>query len=100
MTFRVESKNSELVAIFHDLPGWNLARVKFIVLFICALCKAQTIGFDKLSPPFKSRSGSASSLRRIQQFIAKFPFDSDVIAYLIFSILPHEFPYRIAMDKD
>ena len=99
MTSRVESKSSELVAIFHDLLGWNLARVKFIVLFICALCKVQTVGFDKLSSAFNSTADSASSLRRIQRFIAKYALDSDVIACLIFRLLPHEPPYRIAMDR-
>ena len=99
MTSRVESKSSELVAIFHTLLGWNLARVKFFVLFICALCKVQTVGFDKLSSAFNSTADSASSLRRIQRFIAKYTLDSDVIACLIFRLLPHEPPYRIAMDR-
>jgi hypothetical protein len=30
MTSKVETKSSELVAIFHVLLGWNLARVKFL----------------------------------------------------------------------
>ena len=99
MTSKVDAKSSELVAIFHYLLGCNLARVKFIVLFICALCKVQTVGFDKLSSAFNSTADSASSLRRIQRFIAKFSLDPDVITCLIFRLLPHEPPYRIAMDR-
>lgn len=99
MTSKVDTKSSELVAIFHELLGWNLARVKFFVLFICALCKVQTVGFDKLSTAFNSTADSASSLRRIQRFIANYPLDSDVIARLIFRLLPHKPPYRIAMDR-
>ena len=99
MTSRVEDKSNELVAIFHHLLGWNLARVKFFVLFICALCKVQTVGFDKLSAAFNSTADSASSLRRIQRFMAKFALDSDVISCLIFRLLPHEPPYRLAMDR-
>ena len=99
MASRVDSKSSELVAIFHTLLGWNLARVKFFVLFICALCKVQTVGFDKLSAAFNTSADSASSLRRIQRFIAKYSLDCDVIACLIFRLLPHEPPYRIAMDR-
>ena len=34
MTSRVESTSSELVSIFHEQSGWNLARVKFFVLMI------------------------------------------------------------------
>lgn len=99
MTSKVDTKSSELVAIFHELLGWNLARVKFFVLFICALCKVQTVGFDKLSTAFNSMADPASSLRRIQRFIAKYQLDCDVIARLIFRLLPHKPPYRLALDR-
>ena len=99
MTSRIEAKSSELVSKFHHLWGWNLARVKFFVLFICALCKVQTVGFDKLASAFNSTADTASSLRRIQRFMAKYQLDSDVIARLIFRLLPHEPPYRLAMDR-
>jgi hypothetical protein len=99
MTSKVDTKSSELVAIFHELLGWNLARVKFFVLFICALCKVQTVGFDKLSTAFNSMADPASSLRRIQRFIAKYQLDCDVIARLIFRLFPHKPPYRLAMDR-
>lgn len=96
---RVESKNSELVSIFHEQTGWNLARVKFFVLFISALCKVQTVGFEKLATAFDSKADTSSSLRRIQRFMAAYLLDTDLIARLIFRILPHKPPYRLAMDR-
>jgi len=54
MTSRAESKNSELVSIFHKQTGWNLARTKFFVLMISALCKVQTVGFEKMASAFDS----------------------------------------------
>jgi len=99
MTSKVDAKSSELVAIFHALLGWNLARVKFFVLIICSLCKVQTVGFDKLASAFNSTAETASSLRRIQRFIAKYQLDSDIVARLIFRLLPHKPPYRLAMDR-
>ena len=99
MTSKVDAKSSELIAILHPLLGWNLARVKFFVLFICALCKVQTVGFDKLATAFNSISDTASSLRRIQRFMAKYQLDSDVVARLIFRLLPHKPPFRLAMDR-
>jgi len=71
MTPRVESKSSELVSIFHDQSGWNLARVKFFVLIISALCKVQTVGFEKLVLPLTAmpipipRCGEYSGLWRL-----------------------------------
>jgi Transposase DDE domain len=96
---RVESKNSELVSIFHEQTGWNLARVKFFVLFISALCKVQTVGFEKLATAFDSKADTSSSLRRIQRFMAAYLLDTDLIARLIFRLLPHKSPYRLAMDR-
>ncbi len=99
MTSRVEYKSSELVSIFHEQSGWNLARVKFFVLFISALCKVQTVGFEKLATAFDSKAGTSSSLRRIQRFMSAYLLDTDLIARLIFRLLPHKPPYRLAMDR-
>ena len=96
---RVESKSSELVSIFHEQTGWNLARVKFFVLIISALCKVQTVGFEKLATAFDSNASTSSSLRRIQRFMATYLLDTDLIARLIFSLLPHKPPFRLAMDR-
>ena len=99
MTSRIEYKNSELVSIFHQQSGWNLARVKFFVLFICALCKVKTVGFEKLATAFDSPASSDSSLRRIQRFMATYVLDTDLIARLIFRLLPHKPPYGLALDR-
>jgi len=65
----------------------NLARIKLIAIFICALCKVQTVGFEKLANTFDAKAKSAYSLRRIQRFIAQFFLNSDLISCLIFSLL-------------
>ena len=99
MISRVEHKSSELVSIFHKQTGWNLARVKFFVLMISALCKVQTVCFEKLATAFDCKANTASSLRRIQRYMATYLLDIDLIAKLIFSLLPHKPPYRLAMDR-
>lgn len=99
MTSRIEYKSNELVSIFHEQSKWNLARVKFFVLFICALCKVKTVGFEKLASAFDSQAATDSSLRRIQRFMAGYVLDTDLIAKLIFKLLPHKPPYRLALDR-
>jgi len=99
MISRVESKSNKLVSIFHEQSGWNLARVKFFVLIISALCKVQTVGFEKLATAFDSNASTSSSLRRIQRFMANYLLDTDLIAKLIFRLLPHKPPFRLAMDR-
>jgi len=77
----------------------NLARIKFFGLFICALCKVQTVCFEKLATAFDTDVKVNSSLRRIQRFIAEYMLDTRLIARFVFSLLPHQGPYRLTMDR-
>ena len=77
----------------------NLARIKFFGLFISALCKVQTVCFEKLAVGFGSEVLVDSSLRRIQRFISEYLLDTDLIARFVFTLLPHKPPYRLALDR-
>jgi hypothetical protein len=98
---KVECKSTQLNSIMiENYPGTiNLARIKFMCMFICALCKVQTVCFEKLSTAFETPSKSESSLRRIQRFMAQYVLDTNWIAMMIFRMLPHKPPYRLAMDR-
>ena len=107
---KVECKSTELFSILREnFEGkMNLARIKFLGKFICALCKVQSVNYEKLKTAFESDAKSESSLRRIQRFFAEYVLDNDLIARLIFKILPHQPPYlycvrstryRLAMDR-
>ena len=64
----------------------NLARIKFFCLFISALCKVQTVCFEKLAASFDSDAKTDSSLRRIQRFMSEYVLDTDLIARFIFAM--------------
>ena len=95
------TKNSELTSILnsHFQGKINLARVKLISYFIIALCKVQTVTFEKLSNAFDTTAACESSLRRIQRFIASYSLDSDIIARLIFSLLPKQGKLILSIDR-
>ena len=95
------AKNSELTSVLNThLKGKvNLARVKLISYFIIALCKVQTVTFEKLANAFDTQANPASSLRRIQRFIASYSLDSDIIARLIFSLLPKQGKFILSIDR-
>ncbi|MEA3445980.1 MAG: IS4 family transposase [Bacteroidota bacterium] len=99
MNIKDEYKVNQLVGIFQEKTGWNLARVKFLVYFICALCKLQTVNFKKLAQGPEGTSLAESKLRRIQRFFAGFQIDEDLIAKIIFSFLPLKPPYRLSLDR-
>ncbi len=64
MNTSLESKisvlNDTLKQIFEK--DFHLARIKFIGLFISALCKVQTVSFEKLAVAFDSEVDTGSSL--------------------------------------
>jgi hypothetical protein len=101
MNARIESKNSILIDTLSQIFGdqMNLARIKFFGLFICALCKVQTVCFEKLAVSFDSGVKVDSSLRRIQRFMSGYLLDTNLIARFVFALLPHKPPYRLAMDR-
>jgi len=98
---KVEYKSTKLISILgQTMAGkMNLARIKFFGMFICALCKVQTVCFEKLALSFETKAQSGSSLRRIQRFMADYVLDTDLIARMIFKMLPHEPPYGLVMDR-
>ena len=54
---------------------------------------------EKLANAFDTKTQASSSHRRIQRFIASYMFDSDVIARLIFALLPHRNGLRLSIDR-
>jgi hypothetical protein len=97
MDTRVENKNTIIFSTLSQIFGgqMNLARIKFFGLFISALCKVQTVCFEKLAAGFDSEVNVGSSLRRIQRFMAEYLLDTDLIALIVFALLPHKPPYRV-----
>lgn len=99
MNTKVENKNNQLITVFSEKTGWNLARVKFLVSFICALCKLQTVCYTKLAQGMGGKAKAESNLRKIQRFFAGFVIEEGIIQKIIFSLLPIEPPYRISLDR-
>jgi hypothetical protein len=99
--FKVEYKSTRLISILsQSLAGkMNIARVKFFGLFICALCKVQTVNFCKLATAFETPAKPGSALRRIQRFMAEYALNPDLLARLIFKMLPHKPPFKLVMDR-
>jgi len=97
----VSTKSTELTLILsvHFKGKLNLARIKLISHFVLALIKVQTVTFEKLANTFDSKANSESSLRRIQRFIASFSLDSDLIARLVFSLLPNQDKVKLTIDR-
>src|SRR5680860_1859495 len=94
-------KNNELAAVpdTHFEGKLNLARVKLIAHFVCALCKVRSVCFGKLANAFDHTAAPESSLRRIQRLIAGFALDGDLVARLVFALLPEREGIILTIDR-
>jgi len=78
----------------------NLARIKYISLFVITLTKVRTISFESLARAFKTFAKESTSLGRIQRFILSYYLlDSDLIAKLIFGLLPFKKQLTLSFIK-
>jgi hypothetical protein len=99
-----ESKSSQLCEVLQENlkknnSVVNKSRLKLISMVITALCKVQTVSFNKLAIAFDNSSKAESSLRRIQRFIAEFDLCMDTIARLIFGLLPEKTNLKLVIDR-
>ena len=92
-------KYSDLQDILSKELPVNAARIKFIVLLVTALLKVQDVNFERLAQGFDNPIQLSSNLRRIQRFFASFNLSSDLVARLLFKLLPFSGPYRLSLDR-
>ena len=98
-TTKVEDKYSALNDYFGGHLCWHKSRVKFLVLLVTALCKMQTVCFERLAEGIDSNAQISSCLRRIQRFFAAFVIDKSSVASLLFSLLPCKTNLLISIDR-
>ena len=77
----------------------NKARLHLIAMVIIALCKVQNVSFHKLALAFETKGKADSALRRLQRFIADFDLCRDLIARLIFDLLPEKTNLKLVIDR-
>ena len=94
-------KDIELLTLFkaHFKGNLNLARIRFICLFIDALCKVKSVNFVKLSAGFATPADASSNYRRIQRFMAFADLSAIWVAKLIFSLLPLKKDLVLSIDR-
>jgi hypothetical protein len=95
----IDCKTNKLIDSFQERTQWNLARVRFLVAFITTVCKLQTVNFQKLAQGLGGTSQVDSNLRKIQRFFSSYVVNEDLIAKIIFSLLPNKPPYRLCLDR-
>ena len=93
-------KISKLFPIMQKHLGqsMNLARIKLMAL-LEVLVKAQTVSLVRLANAMDTAADTESNMRRLQRFLAVYVLDLDLIARMIFSLLPVRSELVLTMDR-
>ena len=88
--FKDLAKVNQILPIMQEYFGnsMNLARIKLMAYMLHALCVVQTVSLHKLASAMPTSVERDSNLRRIQRFIANYALNLDLVARMIFSLLP------------
>ena len=84
------AKVNQILPIMQEYfaKSMNLARIKLMAYMLHALCVVQTVSLHKLASAMPTSVERDSNLRRIQRFIANYALNLDLVARMIFSLLP------------
>lgn len=87
------------VDMLMNLKPINLARKKFIVLFVEGLIKGRSVQFIEIANHMSTQAKTASNVRRIQDFIANYVLDYEQVALLLCCFLPARGQITLAIDR-
>lgn len=77
----------------------NLARKKFMALFVEGLIKGRSVQFIEIANHMSTQVKTESNLRRIQDFIANYELNYEQIALLLCCFLPTKGQITLAIDR-
>ena len=94
-------KVNQILPIMQEHFGktMNLARIKLMAFLLPALCVVQTVSLHKLACALPTSVEKDSNLRRLQRFFANYALDLDIIARMIFCLLPVKDSLVLSMDR-
>ena len=93
------SRIFEKVDALMPLKPINLARKKFMTLFVEGLISGRSVQFVEIANHMSTQVKTESNLRRIQDFIANYELNYEQIALLLCCFLPPKGQVTLAIDR-
>ncbi|MEZ4993946.1 MAG: IS4 family transposase [Saprospiraceae bacterium] len=91
---------AEVTAILDKVPiVKNLARKKFIVLFVLAMIKTRSVQFCEVAQALNDQVKATSNEIRIQDFFREVSLDYDQVALLLAMFLPKRGKVSLCIDR-
>ena len=92
--------SAEVTAILDMVPiVKNLAREKFIVLFVLAMIKTRSVQFCEVTQDLNDEVKASSNETRIQDFFREVPLNYEQLAILLAMFLPKTGKLTLCIDR-
>ncbi len=90
----------EVMSILHKFPiVKNLARKKFVVLFLFSMIKARSVQFCEIAQELNDEVKASSNEVRIQDFFREVTLDYQQVALLLAMFLPRRGKFTLCIDR-
>lgn len=76
-----------------------MARIKLLAFVLQALCVVQTVSLHKIASAMPTSVERDSNLRRVQRFLAGYALNLELIAKVIFALLPVKTGLVLSLDR-
>jgi len=91
---------NEITAILDNVPiVLNLARKKFIVLFVLAMIKTRSVQFCEVAQALNDEVKASSNETRIQDFFREVDLSYEQLAILLAMFLPKKGKVTLCIDR-
>lgn len=91
---------AEITSILENVPiVMNLARKKFIVLFVLAMIKTRSVQFCEVSQALNDQVKASSNETRIQDFFREVDLNYEQLAILLAMFLPKKGKVTLCIDR-
>lgn len=92
--------NDEITGILDKIPiVQNLARKKFVILFILAMIKTRAVQFCEVAQALNDKAKATSNEVRIQDFFREVSLDYEQVALLLAFFLPRRGKITLCIDR-
>lgn len=92
--------NGEITSIFEKIPiVENLARKKFVILFVLAMIKTRAVQFQEIAQSLNDKAKATSNEVRIQDFFREVELNYEQVALLLAMFLPHRGKFTLCIDR-
>ena len=92
--------NTEITSILEKIPiVKNLARKKFVILFVLAMIKTRAVQFCEIAQALNDKAKASSNEVRIQDFFREVALNYEQVALLLAMFLPRRGKVTLCIDR-